>query len=281
MLTHVQESRLCMNWRQLKEDIVSLVQHRGSSFRTDCVSCGGRGTLSITDEPYNILYNCHRASCNLRGKIKKELSLEEIKQRVSNNVLSTAVPTSIHNFTDVKDFSYTLPQDAVDWLDKRGVRGFDLNLFRWDERQCRIVVPLYSKGQIVNYAGRTIWDFFKPKMKIYGHGIEVPPFVMACKSDMLVIVEDFCSAIVVRRKFGMNGFALMGTNFKLEYHSRFILEDIKPKKVYVALDRDALKKSLKLVKQLKAAHTDVTLLSLSKDLKDMSDNELVKVLGVM
>lgn len=91
----------------------------------------------------------------------------------------------------------------------------------------------------------------------------------------LVLVEDQLSAIRVARY--VDCLALLGTNVTRPMQTE--INSMGYEKVYIALDEDATDKAFRLRKQLAPVlHAEVEIIPLSKDFKNMKENELRDVL---
>ena len=93
----------------------------------------------------------------------------------------------------------------------------------------------------------------------YSHGV----------GDIAVVVEDCISAIVVGGKT-YTGVALLGTSL-LDGHKQFLTNF---SKVVVALDPDALPKTLQIAKELKGYIKEVKALKLYDDIKYMKQTDI-------
>jgi len=132
----------------------------------------------------------------------------------------------------------------------------------------RAVFKIFNEdGYLVDAIGRSIFDKF-PKWKRYGKSKY--PFVRGQyngatgeQNTVCVLVEDCISACVVS-EYGIAGIALLGTSL-LDEHKTIISKYFD--KVIVALDPDALPKTLQIAKELKGWVKEVKVLKLTDDLK--------------
>ena len=50
--------------------------------RMDCPICNGNKTFTVTNSMGALLYNCYKASCNVSGKNKTRISIEDIQKKM-------------------------------------------------------------------------------------------------------------------------------------------------------------------------------------------------------
>ena len=230
----------------------------GTSERFDCPKCGGRKTLSITNEGSRVLYNCYRASCNLRGVNSRDMSLEDMAKLYYQD--------KPKEFKLLDHTQYGLVNKAQeDYLRKHYcLEAYEQGLYdiAYDAAKDRLLfLVMDSEGKLVGAVGRDLTGKSKLKALNYHDSINYP-FIVGL-SDTLVIVEDCASACSVARKY--TGCALLGTHLKDEYLESILKYD----RLIVALDKDATDKAIKMEKTLRFYKDDVTMWFLDKDLKDM------------
>ena len=63
-----------------KRYIYNLDISNGETIRTNCPSCNGYKTFTVTNNMGLLVWNCYKASCNVSGNLKVNLSAEDIKQ---------------------------------------------------------------------------------------------------------------------------------------------------------------------------------------------------------
>ena len=133
---------------------------------------------------------------------------------------------------------------------------------RYDFRMNRVVYLIKDGRQVVDAAGRSL-DNIKPKWWRYGKSGN--PFV--CGASRVGIVLEDCASACSVSSF-LSGVALLGTNLQ-DSHLPYLR---KYDRLLVALDKDATKKALDLVRRLQAIRP-TSLVVLNKDVKDMTDDE--------
>ena len=128
----------------------------------------------------------------------------------------------------------------------------------YDVKESRVVFPIKKDGKIVDATGRSIYNKL-PKWKRYGNSDL--PYSFGCGS-VAVVVEDCVSAVVVGSDV-YAGVAVLGTSLS-ESHKRFLSQF---STAIIALDPDALPKTLAFAKDLRTYVKDVKILKLKDDIK--------------
>jgi hypothetical protein len=209
----------------------------------------------------SLLWNCYKASCNVSGKKRVHLSVEDIQTTFSKTVESN------------KENDFMLPEyvvdrkntlDIISWCAKWAINADDLDLY-YDVKEHRVVFPIYKDNVIVDAIGRSLGKRL-PKWKKYGNsGL---PFSFGC-GKVAVVVEDCVSAAVVGSDVFV-GVAVLGTSLS-EIHKKYIAQF---STAIIALDPDALPKTLSFAKELRGHVKDVRVLKLHDDLKYRSKIDL-------
>ena len=134
------------------------------------------------------------------------------------------------------------------------------------ENRAVFLIKDSEKGIVVDAIGAST-DNRLPKWKRYGNSRH--PYVAwngkggDGGDNSCVLVED-CYSACTAAKHGVTGVALLGTSL-LEEHKRFLCNNFD--KVVVALDPDALQKTLQIRKELQSWVRTVKVLRLTDDLK--------------
>lgn len=265
---------------ELHTYLESLYLLEGQRYRGDCPSCGKHNTFGVEKIHGDIVYNCFSNSCNLSGKKSGRRDIETIKStilagKVNREDTPYATPTGL--------ITGASTAEAVEWLQKHNAySSYQQGLYDvyTDIRQERIVVPITSpSGVVVNFGGRAWSRYTKPKFKFYNSGGAVYPFVVR-NGGIAVLVEDFASAAAVASDSLFTGVALLGTHANPKVIIE-VLTNLKPDRVIVALDKDATRKAIKLKNFLQFIFKDVIIHPLQKDIKDMTEDELVHTLERM
>ena len=53
--------------------------------RTDCPVCGGKNTFTATNRAGDVLYNCYKAGCSVRGAHQTKLTVDQVVNRLQKN----------------------------------------------------------------------------------------------------------------------------------------------------------------------------------------------------
>jgi hypothetical protein len=117
----------------------------GETTRINCPSCGGYKTFTVTNNMGSLLWNCYKASCNVSGKKRVHLSVEDIQTTFNKNIESN------------KENNFILPEyvvdrkntlDIISWCAKWAINADDLDLY-YDVKEHRVVFPVYKNNKIV------------------------------------------------------------------------------------------------------------------------------------
>ena len=226
----------------------------GETTRINCPSCGGYKTFTVTNNMGSLLWNCYKASCNVSGKKRVHLSVEDIQTTFNKNIESN------------KENNFILPEyvvdrkntlDIISWCAKWAINADDLDLY-YDVKEHRVVFPVYKNNKIVDAIGRSLKNRL-PKWKKYGNsGL---PFSFGC-GKVAVVVEHCVSAAIIGSDVFV-GVAVLGTSLT-EIHKKYISQF---STAIIALDPDALPKTLSFAKELRGHVNDVRVLKLTDDLK--------------
>ena len=237
-------------------------------YRGDCPSCGGSNTFIANVNNGVILYYCFRASCNLRGKIDYEISVNDFR---NIDISSIIKPMEAVGKSWIPPSHFVSPlssQICYKFLNRYRLIDFysrHVNLIRYDPKQNRCVFILLYKGECCGAVGRSLDVSSNPRWFIY-HRFNGCPFQINDKvaSTSVLLVEDCVSACVASNFF--NSLALLGTNIPSDTIKYILPYD----KVYIALDDDALSKAIKLQKQL-SCYRPTIIVPLLKDIKYYSN----------
>ena len=238
------------------EYVKQLNVENGTSQRLTCPMCRSYKTFTVTNNMGSLLWNCYKASCDVRGTSRVHLSAEDIRnmKNVSQVVTSFEMP------------EYITPRkhQIVDWCNKWGLDVDALEL-QYDVKENRVVFPIKDNGRIVDATGRSILNRL-PKWKRYGSSDL--PFSFGCGS-IAIVVEDCISAGVIGSDVYV-GVAVLGTSL-LDSHKTFLSQF---STAIIALDPDALPKSFAFAKELRSHVKDVKILRLKDDLKYRKKEDL-------
>ena len=233
----------------------------GTTVRTKCPSCGQR-TFTVTNNMGSLVWNCFRMSCDLKGGTRVRMSVDDIRTQ-----LSDAERFAGAEF-DVPEFLVPANHDVITWAsDTYGLDAAELGLL-YDVREHRAVFPIMHEGKIVDATGRALGKRL-PKWRRYGKsGL---PYTHGC-GNVAVVVEDCVSAAVVGCGF-LVGVAVLGTSLA-ETHKRYLSQF---STAVIALDPDALPKTLAMAKELRGYVDKVHVLRLKDDLKYRNEEDLANL----
>jgi DNA primase len=133
-----------------------------------------------------------------------------------------------------------------------------INDVMYDVKDDRVVFPVVYDGKIVDATGRALGKKL-PKWKRYGKNSL--PYSYGY-GKVAVVVEDCVSAAVVGGEVFV-GVAVLGTSLQ-ESHKRYLSQF---STAVIALDPDALPKTLAFAKELRGHVSSVKVLRLTDDLK--------------
>lgn len=260
------------------EKLASQVKY-GETIRVNCYLCGGYHSLSITKKDGHTLWHCFKAKCSATGRHPLILTHDELvstvsKQHTARNALEPflnvvspfRLPTYwIEGIASKKCFQTLLNGNA--W------ESYQKGLYRtaYDPRQDRLVFLVRNHaGTIVGAIGKSL-SGQKPKVYNYPESANIP--FMCGKGKTAVLVEDCLSACSIGRLEEYTGIALLGTEIKKEYLYTILLEF---KEIVVALDKDALHKSLKVRNIVNQYRDNTKIWKLNKDLKELDKASLIE-----
>jgi hypothetical protein len=239
----------------------------GQTKRMDCPNCGGYKTFTITNNLGSLVWNCYKASCNVSGGNRVHLTVDDIR-------------SGMGNVAEFADETFDMPQYIVPHRNKRTVLAFcyryqldpdELGVM-YDVKDDRIVFPVVHEGKTVDATGRAIGKRL-PKWKRYGKsGL---PYTVGC-GKVAVVVEDCVSAAVVGGK-SFVGVAILGTSLQ-ESHKGYLAQF---STAVIALDPDALPKTLQMAKELRGHVNDVRVLRLNDDLKYRNPTDMENLYGII
>ena len=259
----------------IQEHISDMDLVNGESKRTNCPVCGGVKTFTATNNMGQLMWNCYKAGCSVSGGTRTALTSADIRKSLGSVADETEAVSFHKPEWLVKDY------DAVrDFCDTWELDARDLGLL-YDVREHRVVFPVVHNNIMVDATGRALGKKI-PKWKRYGKN--PLPYAYGCGTTG-VVVEDCVSAAIVGEtnvsgcsEGGVYvGVAVLGTSLS-EVHKQYLSQF---STVIIALDPDALPKTLQFAKELRGYVHDVKVLRLTDDLKyrNPTDIENLTTLG--
>ena len=204
-------------------------------------------------------------SCDLKGGTRVRMTVDDIRTQ-----LSDAERFAGAEF-DVPEYLVPANHDVITWAsDTYGLDAAELGLL-YDVREHRAVFPIMHEGKIVDATGRALGKRL-PKWRRYGKsGL---PYAHGC-GKVAVVVEDCVSAAVVG---GGNfvGIAVLGTSLS-DAHKKFLAQF---STAVIALDPDAVRKTLLMAKELRGHVDDVRVLYLTDDLKYRNPTDMTNLADI-
>ena len=236
----------------------------GISRRFNCPCCYGVNSLSVTNENGVVQWDCYKADCKNRGKKETVSTPEELKNRltrvVNNDIKFTPPDYWVYGIASGECLSYLFKYNCLEAYKKQ------LFKIAFDPKQNRIVFIIQQDNEVIGAVGRTLTN---GKPKSLNYHVTGNPFVVGL-GRIAALVEDCASACSIARFSDFTGIALLGTDIK---------ENILPllgnyDEVWIALDRDARSKAIKIKTLLDYYHTNIRIIHIHQDFKDMNKHEL-------
>ena len=234
----------------------------GESRRLNCPVCKSYKTFTATNNMGSLLWNCYKASCSVSGSTRVHMNAADLRKMFSNNV------TGVTN-------DFVLPEYIVPHDNRRDVIAFanrwDISAdnLMYDVKEHRAVFVCYHANTPVDATGRALGRKL-PKWKRYGNsGL---PFVHG-RGNVAVVVEDCVSAVVVGEYDSFVGVAILGTSLS-ESHKGYLAQF---STAVMALDPDALPKTLQYAKELRGYVKNVKVLRLNDDIKYRNPQDVQKL----
>ena len=247
-------------------EIIERIKIREGEHKTlDCPFCGGSKKFTIDRlNDGRLVWNCFRASCNVRGSKSYGRSITAAKAYVAGADQSR--PTS--KVLPLPELTTKVEnrENAISYL--RSVNSLDayeagLIDIRYDPKTKRV---LFYNSDKTGAVGRALGS--GPKWLSYG---DTSTGIHVGGSNIAVVVEDVASACSVSRNIKYTGVALLGTNITSTIKNALLMY----KELYIVLDNDASRKSVALSKKLRGS---VFIRVTEKDLKELSIKEIADLL---
>ena len=226
----------------------------GESKRMNCPNCNGYKTFSATNNMGQLLWNCYKVSCTISGSARIHLSVDDIRDAIDPSVIDDGMS----DFT-LPDYvvQHNNRPSVLSWCNKWNIDINNIEVF-YDVKEDRVVFPVIHNDKMVDATGRSLGKRL-PKWKRYGKNNL--PFVHG-HGNVAVVVEDCVSAIAVGSEV-YAGVAVLGTSLA-ESHKRYLSRF---STAIIALDPDAVPKTLAFAKELRGYVNDVKVLRVTDDLK--------------
>lgn len=274
-----------LSYHSIREEVRQFIKEHTLPFRDSCPVCGRKNTFTASILDGRVFYNCFSVSCAIKGVLEYDLTISDIRSNSLGNYRSIfnnrANSTSSPNqSTNSSSLNFDIPDHWSNVLQNKRCLNFlkywnllDLYANRkvhlyYDPKMDRCVFLLLDKKGVCKGAtGRNLTYNTLPKWFVYSriHGC---PFIQSrYGNSYTILVEDAISACTA--SIISNSIALLGTSIP-EATIPYLLDY---KSIYIALDKDATFKSIKLQKQL-APYVDTKIIPLEKDIKYYSKDDL-------
>ena len=253
-----------MNIQNIIDDLALV---NGQTKRMTCPACNTKNTFTITNNMGKIIWNCYKAGCSVSGGTRTQLTADDIRKSLG----SVAEETHVSTFSKPDWF---VRDDAKirDFCDQWELDPQDLGLL-YDVKEHRVVFPVVHNGVTVDATGRSLGKRI-PKWKRYGKS-DLP--YASGRGKTAVVVEDCVSAAIVGDGGVYVGVAVLGTSLS-NGHKRYLSQF---STAIIALDPDALPKTLQFARELRQYVDTIKILYLRDDLKyrNPTDFENLTTLG--
>ena len=251
---------------------VNLTENREGKNPWHCWACDARGTTI-----YNLFKQVKAAAdkfVELGSLVKSSKSIKETQV-----VSSVALPTEFIGLDNV-DLSGIMARHATAYLNNRHVSKHDI--IKYNIGYCKeglyknmIIIPTYDADGRLNYF--TARSFEKdPYIKYRNPSASrdiIPNEHLINWNVPVILCEGLFDAIAIKR----NAIPLLGKSIQSSLMKKIVTSVVD--KIYIALDRDAIKQALKFCEKLMAEGKEVYLVDLQdKDPSEMGFENFTKLI---
>tara|TARA_R110000822_G_scaffold274148_2_gene396513 strand:- start:318 stop:1247 length:930 start_codon:yes stop_codon:yes gene_type:complete len=236
-----------------------------------CWVCGKKGTRIST------LFKQLKASADKFTELYK-LVEEEKEYNTQEKQINLKLPDNFKPInSNPKDL---IGKKAWNYLKNRGitigdVEKYNLGYCEYGNYSNMIIIPSYDENGKLNYfTGRSFEKEPYKKYKNPEASRNIIPFELFINWNLpLVLCEGPFDAIAIKR----NAIPLLGSNVQGSLMKKIVTSTVK--KIYIALDSDALKKALKYAEEFINEGKEVYMVELQgKDPSDMGFNDFTKLI---
>lgn len=251
---------------------VNLTENREGKNPWHCWACDVRGTT---------IYNLFKQLKVEAGKFTELKSLVKTSKSIKETqvINSVSLPNEYISLStgDLSDIS---TKHALAYLKKRHISKYDI--IKYNIGYCKnglyanmIIIPTYDKDGRLNYF--TARSFEKePYIKYRNPSASrdiIPNEHLINWNIPIVICEGLFDAIAIKR----NAIPLLGKNIQSSLMKKIVTSVVD--KIYIALDRDAMKQALRFCENLMAEGKEVYLVDLQdKDPSEMGFKNFTKLI---
>lgn len=252
----------------------------GTTLRSDCPVCGGENSFIATNvDGKEKKYLCFKASCSVKGR--RNAGIRDLDSIKSITLKRSGPPPRPPYFrTPVHFMNATANQVPLEFLGK-----YDRLVDVVDGHEIQTAIDLYQnrlvffvedeRGDTVDAIGKWMGTGYPGPVKWYRYANSGLPYLTPRCNTPLILVEDCISAALVFNA-GFSGGALMGTSLNRDH---IMALSRQYDEIIVALDADAIRKSVYVMKELAVFCRKVTAKRIGMDLKDMSFAQLEDTLA--
>ena len=236
-----------------------------------CWVCGKKGTRIST------LFKQLKATSDKFTELYKLVAEEKEYENKSNEV-NIKLP---ENFQLIKDNATDLVgKKAWNYLKNRGITVDDVLKYKlgyceYGNYSNMVIIPSYDENGKLNYfTGRSFLKNPYRKYKNPEASRNIIPFELFINWDLpLILCEGPFDAIAIKR----NAIPLLGSNIQGSLMKKIVTSTVK--KIYIALDSDAIKKAIKYAEEFINEGKEVYMVELQgKDPSEMGFNDFTKLI---
>jgi len=251
---------------------VNLTENREGKNPWHCWACDVRGTT---------LYNLFK---QLKVEAEKFIELKSLvktsKSIKETHVVNTITLPNEYISLSTGNLNEITAKHALAYLKRRNISKYDI--LKYNIGYCKsglynnmIIIPTYNKDGMLNYF--TARSFEKdPYIKYRNPSVsrDIIPNEHLINWDVpIVLCEGLFDAIAIKR----NAIPLLGKNIQNSLMKKIISSKVD--KIYIALDRDAIKQALRFCEMLLAENKEVYLVDLQdKDPSEMGFKNFTKLI---
>jgi len=222
------------SYRDQVELVKTLTVKEGDRKKMDCPFCGGKDKFTIDKYDGKLVWNCFRASCNVKGSYAGQRNISAAKSYLAGAAIQRHKPA----YKDVPTLTTRISthQPAIDYL--KHVNSYeafergDIKV-RYAPKEHRVL--FYNHTQL-GAVGRSLRPV---RSKWWSYG-DLSAGIHVGNGDHAILVEDVASACAVSNALGLVGVALLGTNITKSIK----LALNKYTKLTLVLDNDASSKAI-------------------------------------
>lgn len=229
------------NYKEQVDWVKTLSIKEGGRVTTDCPFCGGRNKFTLDKFDGKLVWNCYRASCNVKGVYSGQRNLEAVEAAIAGSSIQRHKPTP----KTIPQITTNVSNNDTAILYLKKVNSYEAYLrgdirVRYAPKEDRVL--FYNKEQ-TGAVGRSL----RPaRAKWWSYG-ELSGGIHVGSGDHAILVEDVASACAVSNVEGLTGVALLGTNI-----TKGIKKTLsKYKIVTLVLDNDASAKAVSMLGSMK------------------------------